>query len=193
MIAGTSPAHQLQRAKVGGYKAHPGDPRGHLPSRHEELFAGFGGAPHIEADKEHHGEINGDDRHIHGRQMDELLSAGNSRHQKHAFRVPSHLMDAEEEYLRSGLIERCFDLRPANAVLCNRDAVAGPMLARYFMARDVLVGAACGGEYHNRAAARRGRDLFVDLGAGRDNTRNHGIAFCNIITNLFDTWRACCR
>ena len=38
-------------------KAQAGDPRGHLAAGHEELFAGVGAALEVEADPEHHREV----------------------------------------------------------------------------------------------------------------------------------------
>src|SRR5580658_10234859 len=98
-----------------------------------------------------------------------------------ALRLPN----PKEEYLRPRLLERCLDLRAAGRVLCNRDSVAYPMLVRYSMARNVLVCAALCSEDHDCSPARSSGDLFVNLGARRNNTAHHRIAFRNIVADLF--------
>src|ERR1700678_1164127 len=94
-------------------------------------------------------------------------------------------MDAEEEYLRPRLLERCLDLRAAGRVLCNRDSGGYPMLVRCSMARSVVVCAALCSKNHDCSPARSSGDLFVNLGARRNNTAHHRIAFRNIVSDLF--------
>src|ERR1700677_3466524 len=95
------------------------------------------------------------------------------------------LMVAKEEDLRSRLLERCLNFCAAGRVLCNRDSVACPMLPRYSMARDVLVCAALGSKDHHCSSGCSSGDLFVDLGARRNNPAHHWIAFRNIVADLF--------
>ena len=42
LVGGAGPAHELERAEVGGDEAEAGDPCGHFAAGHEELFAGVG-------------------------------------------------------------------------------------------------------------------------------------------------------
>ena len=42
LVGRAGPAHEFQRAQIGGDKAQAGDPGGHLAPGHEELFAGVG-------------------------------------------------------------------------------------------------------------------------------------------------------
>ena len=65
LIGGGGPAHQFERAEVGGEEAQPGDPGGHLAAGQEEILAGAGLAFQIKADAEDGNEVDGDDRHIH--------------------------------------------------------------------------------------------------------------------------------
>ena len=94
-------------------------------------------------------------------------------------------MDSKEDDLRSWLLERSLNLRPASRVLCNRDSAACPMLFGHFVARNVLVCAALGSKDHDRSPACSSGDLFMDLGARRNNTAHHRIAFRNIVADLF--------
>ena len=54
LVGRAGPAHQFQRAQVGGNKAQARDPGGHFAPGHEELFAGVGAALEVEADPDHH-------------------------------------------------------------------------------------------------------------------------------------------
>ena len=64
LVGRAGPAHQFERAEVGRNKAQARDPRRHLASGHEKLFAGVGLALEIEADPDDHHEIDGDDREV---------------------------------------------------------------------------------------------------------------------------------
>ena len=94
-------------------------------------------------------------------------------------------MDAKEKYLRSWFFECSLDLRMAGRVLRNRNSVAYPMLAHYSMARNVLVRATLRSKDHDCSPARSSGDFFVNLGARRNNTAHHRIAFRNIVADLF--------
>ena len=71
LIRRSGPAHQLQRAEVGRNEAQARDPRGHLAAGHEELFAGVGLALQVEADPDHHHEVDRDNGDIEQAQMRE--------------------------------------------------------------------------------------------------------------------------
>ena len=55
--------------EVGRDEAQPGDPCGHLAAGHEELFAGVGPALEVEADPDHHHEVDGDYGDVEGAQV----------------------------------------------------------------------------------------------------------------------------
>ena len=59
------------------------------------------------------------------------------------------------------------------------------MLAGYSMARNVVVCAALCSENYDRSPTVGSGDLFVNLGARRNNTAHHRIAFRNIVADLF--------
>ena len=80
LISRARPAHQLQRAEVGGDEAQAGDPGGHLAPGHEELFAGVGAALEIEADPDHHPEVDGDHGDVEGAQMRQWERAEGQHH-----------------------------------------------------------------------------------------------------------------
>jgi hypothetical protein len=75
LVGRAGPAHQLERAQVGGDEAEARDPRGHFAASHEELFAGVGAAFEVEADPDNHDEVDGDDGDIECAQVREGLSA----------------------------------------------------------------------------------------------------------------------
>src|SRR6185437_367082 len=52
-VGGGGPAHQLERAEIGGEEAEAGDPGRHFAASEEEVFAGAGPALEVEADREH--------------------------------------------------------------------------------------------------------------------------------------------
>ena len=64
LIGGGRPAHQFERAEVGGEEAEARDPGRHLAAGQEEIFAGVGEALQIEADAQHGDEIHDDDREV---------------------------------------------------------------------------------------------------------------------------------
>ena len=65
LIRRPRPAHQFQRAQIGGEKAQSRHPRGHFPARHEKIFSGIRPATQIEADSQHQREVKYDDGEIH--------------------------------------------------------------------------------------------------------------------------------
>ena len=69
LVGGRRPAHQLERAQVGGEKAEAGNPGGHLPARHKEIFASIGAAFEVETDGQHQCEIKNDNNYVDWRQM----------------------------------------------------------------------------------------------------------------------------
>ena len=69
LIGRTRPAHQLERAEIGGEKTQSRDPGGHLAARHEKIFAGVGSATQIETDGQYQREIENDDGKIDRRQV----------------------------------------------------------------------------------------------------------------------------
>ena len=80
LIGGGRPAHEFERAEVGGEEAEPGDPRGHFAAGEEEVLAGAGLALEVEADGEDHHEVDGDDGDIDPAEGDEFIGcAGHGR------------------------------------------------------------------------------------------------------------------
>ena len=57
LIGRCGPAHEFERAQVGGEEAQAGDPGRHLASGQEEIFAGLGESLEIEADAQDGHEI----------------------------------------------------------------------------------------------------------------------------------------
>ena len=72
LVGRSGPAHQLQRAEVGGDEAEARDPGGHFAPGEEELLAGVGGALHVKADEEHHGEVEQKDCDVDRREADQM-------------------------------------------------------------------------------------------------------------------------
>src|ERR1700722_11667112 len=58
------------------------------------------------------------------------------------------------------------------------------MFLRRLVTADVPVCAPLGSKDHDRTAPGRSRDLFVNLGAGGNDTRYHRIALRDIVTHL---------
>ena len=57
LIGGGGPAHQFERAEVGGEEAQAGDPGRHLAAGQEEVLAGLGVALQVEADAQDGNEV----------------------------------------------------------------------------------------------------------------------------------------
>ncbi len=74
LIGRAGPAHQFERAEVGGDEAEAGDPGGHFAAGHEELFAGVGGALQVEADEDDDGEVDRDDEDVDGVEAGQRLA-----------------------------------------------------------------------------------------------------------------------
>ena len=72
LVGRAGPAHQFERAEIGGDEAEAGDPGGHLAPGQKELLAGVGRALHIEADEDHHGEVKQQDGDIDRREADQM-------------------------------------------------------------------------------------------------------------------------
>ena len=64
LIGGGRPAHQFDRAEVGGEEAQARNPCGHFAAGHEEVVGGVGVRLQIDADAEHHDEIDHDDQNV---------------------------------------------------------------------------------------------------------------------------------
>jgi len=73
LVGSAGPAHKLKRAEVGRQEAKAHNPRRHLAPRQEEVLAGFRMVLEVETDSEHGEEIQGDDRHIDGIEVDEVF------------------------------------------------------------------------------------------------------------------------
>jgi hypothetical protein len=58
-IGGGGPAHEFERAEVGGEEGEAGDPGGHFAAGQEEVVAGFGVGFEVEADAEDGDEVDG--------------------------------------------------------------------------------------------------------------------------------------
>ena len=71
LISGCGPTDQFNGAQVGGEKTEARDPSGHLAGSHEEIVRGVCVAPEIDADTQHHHEINADDEQVGGGKGDE--------------------------------------------------------------------------------------------------------------------------
>ena len=74
LVSGACPAHQLERAEVGGDEAEAGDPGGHFAAGEEELFAGVGRALDVEADEDDDGEVEDEDEDVDGGELGELVT-----------------------------------------------------------------------------------------------------------------------
>jgi hypothetical protein len=72
LVGCAGPAHELEGAEVCGDEAETGDPCGHLAAGEEELFAGVGGALHVEADEDDHREVEAEDGVVDRREVGEL-------------------------------------------------------------------------------------------------------------------------
>src|SRR5690348_17935185 len=64
LVCGGGPAHQFERAEVGGEKAEAGDPGAHFAAGEEKILAGFGPALEVKAHCKHGHEVNDDDDQV---------------------------------------------------------------------------------------------------------------------------------
>lgn len=70
-VGGTGPAHELERAEIGGNEAEAGDPGGHFAAGHEEVFAGVRALLQIESDAQDEGEVKSNDGDVDWGKMGE--------------------------------------------------------------------------------------------------------------------------
>ncbi len=73
LVSRRCPTHEFQRAEVRRDEAQSRDPCRHVTAGEEEIFAGFRESLQIEADPEHHYEIQADDDQIDGAEGQQLL------------------------------------------------------------------------------------------------------------------------
>ena len=73
LVGRAGPAHQLERAQVGGDEAEARDPGRHLTAGEEEVLAGVGLALGVKADEDHQREVKRKNQNIDRGQMRQPL------------------------------------------------------------------------------------------------------------------------
>jgi hypothetical protein len=89
LIGGARPAHKFERTQIRREETQAGYPCGHLPTRHEEIFASVRPPFQVDPNGQHQPKIENDNGNVDGREMNQR---GGTQHQSckmHAF-SPMH-------------------------------------------------------------------------------------------------------
>ncbi len=85
LVGRSRPAHQFERAQIGGEKAEAGHPGRHLAPGHEEIFAGVRAPAQVEADGQNQREVESNDDDIDSGQMHKLRHGEHRKSWHHFF------------------------------------------------------------------------------------------------------------